>query len=153
VLNTAAEQFFKVHSELKVLGIRSGQAAFLPSSLFDIVPQIEGTNWWGQGRPLVFWFNLTSDDRFGLVIEVGPFASSKFNREELVKKLLQYFGSEKKIFPKYTRVYSEYTKTKPTDDQLSDSEEIQKIMNSLYQSAVSKHLTSLTEIVRGFFAK
>jgi hypothetical protein len=151
--SAAAEQFFKVHSELKVLGIRSARAAFLPTILFDIVPEIEGTNWWGQARPLVFWFNLTSDDRFGLVIEVGPLVSARFNREALVKQLLQHFKSGKKIFPKYTRVYSEYTKARLTDDQLSDPEEIQKIMDSLYQSVVSKHLAPVTKILGSFFVK
>jgi len=77
--------------------------------------------------------------------------SARFNRETLVKQLLQHFKSGRKIFPKYTRVYSEYKKL--TDDQLSDPEEIQRIMDSLYQSAVSKHLAPLTKILRGFFVK
>jgi hypothetical protein len=155
--NTAAEQFFKLHVELTVLRITSAFAAFLPTTLFDIVPEIEGTNWWGQARPLVFWFILTSDGRFGLVIEVGPLVSARFNRETLVKQLLQHFKSGKKITPKFTpkftRVYSEYTKTKLSDDQLSDPDEIQKVMNSLYENLVSKHLIPLTKILRSFFVK
>ena len=149
--NTAAEQFFKAHSELKGLVIRSAMAAFLPTTLFDIVPEIEGTNWWGQARPFIFWFRLVSDGRFGLIIEVGPLESNKFKREPLVNKLLEHFRSGKKITPKYTRVYSEYKKL--TDDQLSDPEEIQKIMDLLYQSVVSKHLAPLTKIRRSFFVK
>lgn len=149
--NTAAEQFFKAHSELKVLGVWSAWAGFLPTTLFDIVPEIEGTNWFGQARPFIFWFRLVSDGRFGLIIEVGPLVSARFNRETLVKQLFQHFKSGRKIFPKYTRVYSEYKKL--TDDQLSDPEEIQKIMETLYQSVVSKHLAPLTKILRGFFVK
>jgi hypothetical protein len=149
--NTAADQFFKAHSELKVLVIRSAQAAFLPITLFDIVPEIDSTNWWGQARPFIFWFRLTSDDRFALIIEVGPLESNKFKREALVKELLEYFHSGKKISPKYTRVYSEYKKL--TDDQLNDPEEILKIMNSLYQTVASKHLVSLAKILGNFFVK
>jgi hypothetical protein len=151
--SAAAEQFFKVHVELKVLGIRSTAAAFLPTTLFDIVPEIEGTNWWGQARPLVFWFIFTLDDRIGLIIEVGPLASASFSRETLIKQLFQHFKSGKKITPKFTRVYREYTKTKMTDDQLSDPEEIQKIMDSLYQRVVSTHFAPLTNILRSFFVK
>jgi hypothetical protein len=152
--SAAAEQFFKIHAELlKVLSIRSKAAVFLPTTLFDIVPETEGTNWWGQARPLVFWFILTTDDRIGLIIEVGPLVSAKFNRETLIKQLFQHFKSEKKISPKFTRVYRETTKTKMTDDQLSDPEEIQKIMVSLYQKVASTHLASLTKILRSFFVK
>jgi hypothetical protein len=148
---SAAELFFKAHSDLKPLIVRAGQAAFLPASLFEIVPQIVGTNWWGQSRPLAFWFNLRPDNRFGLVIEVGPLSSEKFNRETLVKDLNEYFKNKNKIYPKYTRVYSEYTKL--NDDQLNDPEEIQKAMNALYESIVSKHLKSVTDISRRFFQK
>src|SRR5262249_38118819 len=149
--STAAEQFFKAQSELKVLVIRSAMAAFLPTTLFDIVPEIDSTNRWGQARPFIFWFCLTSDDRFALIIEVGPLESDKFKREPLVKKLLEHFHRGKKITPKYTRVYSEYKKL--TDDQLNDPDEIQKIMNSLYQTVASKHLVSLAKILRSFFVK
>jgi hypothetical protein len=126
---------------------------FVPVNLFDIVPEIDGTNWWPGGRPFVFWFNLTSDGRFGLVIEVGPLTSVKFNREALAKELLKHFKSGKEITSKFTRVYSEYIKTKLTDDQRGDPDEIQKIMNSLYGNVESKHLIPVTKIIGSFFAK
>jgi len=37
------------------------------------------------------------------------------------------------------------------DDQLSDPDEIQKIMNSLYQNVASKHLVALAKVLGGFF--
>jgi hypothetical protein len=77
--------------------------------------------------------------------------SNKFKREPLVKELLEHFHSGKKISPKYTRVYSEYKKL--TDDQLNDPDEIQKIMNSLYQGVASKHLVALAKVLGGFFVK
>src|ERR1700730_3752631 len=59
---TAASQFFEAHTELKSLGgIRAGAAAFLPMSLCDVTPQMEGTTWWGQSRPILYWFNLRPD--------------------------------------------------------------------------------------------
>jgi PD-(D/E)XK nuclease superfamily len=148
---SAADLFFKSHTELKPLIIRSGQAAFLPASLFEIVPQIDGTNLLGQSRPFAFWFNLEGDNRFGLVLEVGPFAGEKFNRELLVRELLDYFKSKKQITQKYTRVYSEYIKF--TDDQIGNSEEIQTAMNSLYEKVASRHLSSVKDISQRFFQK
>ena len=74
-----------------------------------------------------------------------------YNREPLVKELCEYFKNKSKIYPKYTRVYSEYTKL--TEDQVADPEEMQTAMNSLYQSIVSKHLSSVIDISRRFFQK
>ena len=113
---------------------------------------MEGTNWWGQSRPILYWFNfLQPDNRLGLILEVGPFSSVKFNREILVKRFLDYFKSKTKIYPKFTRVYSEYRKL--TDDQVSDPQEMLTVMNALYQTASSNHLPSITEITRRFFQK
>jgi hypothetical protein len=127
--------------------IRPARAGFLPKSLLEHIPEIEGTNWWGQYRPLVFWFNLY-DGKFGVVIEVGPFSSDKFNREMFVKKLQDHFKSKARIYPKFTRVYSRYVKL--TDDQLSDPQEILSHMEASYKEA-AKHLVSLTVIVEEFF--
>jgi hypothetical protein len=146
---TAANQFFESHADLKLLASRTGRAAFLPVSLYDIAPQMEGTNWWGQSRPILYWFNLRPDNRFGLILEVGPFVSDKFNREALVKKFLAHFKSNIKVYPKYTRVYSEYRRL--TDDQAGDPEEMLAAMNALYETVVSNHLAPIVEITRCFF--
>jgi hypothetical protein len=82
---------------------------------------------------------------------VGPFAGTRFNREALVKALLEHFKSARQISPEYNRVYSEYKKL--SDDQLGDPEEVQKIMNSLYSNVVSKHLAPLTKMLDSFFVK
>jgi len=148
--STAASNFFDNHPDIRKFDIRPRRAAFLPASLFDLVPPFEGTNWWGQSRPLAFWFN-SYNDRFGIVIEVGPFASEKFSREALVKRLQEHFKSKAKIFPKYTRVYSHYFRL--NDDQLSDPQELLARMESLYKEAADKHLDSLVSIVSEFFGK
>ena len=149
---SAADLFFKRHSDLKSLVVRSSAAVFLPASLFEIVPQFEDTNWWGQSRPLLFWFNFPPDSRLGIVIEVGPFSSDKFDRKLLVGDLLKYFNHEKKnATAKYTRVYSEYKKL--TENQAGDPEEIQAVINQLYEAVQSRHLSSVTEISRRFFQK
>ena len=148
---SAADLFFKSHEGIKPLLVRSGQAAFLPTSFFDILPEIEGMNWWGQSRPIIFWFNLRDEEALGLVIEVGPIESDQIQREPLVRELLRYFQNKKQITPKYTRVYSEYKKL--TEDQVGDAEAIQAIMNSLYESVANKHLSSVLEISRRFFPK
>ncbi len=148
---SAADLFFKNHSDLKPLLVRSGQAAFLPSSLFEIVPQIDGVNWWGQSRPIVFWFYHYPKNRLGLILEVGPIVGKQFNRDFLVTELLEYFENKKRITPKYTRVCSEYRKL--TEDQMGDPEEILAIMNSLYENIVGKHLSSVIKISRRFFQK
>ena len=118
---SAANAFFDKHPEVEKFQIRPSQAAFLPRSFLERVPPIEGTNWWGQSRPMVLWFNFY-DGRIGIVLEIGPISTDKFSREALVKALQEYFNSKAKIYPKYTRVYSRYIKL--TEDQLSNSEEI-----------------------------
>src|SRR5262249_9469278 len=130
--------------------IRPSQAAFLPKSLLEKVPPLEGTNWWGQARPLSLWFNFY-EGRIGIVLEVGPFSTDKFNREVLVKTLQDNFNSKAKIYPKYTRVYSRYIKL--SEDQLSNSEEILAAMESLYNETSDKHLSSVAKIVGSFFGK
>jgi hypothetical protein len=146
----AADNFFNNHPDLKRFEVRSARVAFLPAPLLERVPEIEGTNWWGQSRPIVFWFN-SYNDRFGIVIEVGPFGNDEFSREVLVKKLLDHFNSRAKIYPKFTRVYSRYQKL--TDDQLSDPQELLSRMDSLYKEAADKHLNAIVQIVADFFAK
>jgi hypothetical protein len=64
---SAANQFLESHNDLKKLEPRSAQAAFLPASLWEIVPEMEKLDWWGQSRPMLFWFNL-SDDRLTVFI-------------------------------------------------------------------------------------
>jgi hypothetical protein len=147
---SAANQFFKSHPELKLLANRTGRAAFLPTSLLEITPQIEGINWWGQSRPVLYWFNL-QPGKLGLVLEVGPFSDAKFNREAFVKKFLEHFKVSTKIYPKYTRVYSEYKKL--TEDQVSDPEEILTTMNALYANVVTRYLPAVTDITQRFFEK
>jgi PD-(D/E)XK nuclease superfamily len=145
---SAANSFLDKHPELEKFQIRPSQAAFLPRSFLERVPPIEGTNWWGQARPLALWFNFY-DGRIGIILEVGPFSNDKFSREVLVKALQEYFNSKAKIYPKYTRVYSRYIKL--TEDQLSNSEEMIAAMESLYKETADKHLMSVVGIVGKFF--
>ena len=151
--STAADLFFKTHADLKPLKIRSGAAVFLPAALLEIVPQIEGTNWWGQSRPLLFWFNFRphGDNKIGLVLEVGPFSSEQYVRKPFAEDLLTYFKSGRKLTPTYTRVYSEYKKL--TDDEAENAEDVQRAMNLLWESVKSRHLSSVIEISRRFFKK
>jgi hypothetical protein len=148
---SAANLFFKNHSDIKQCVVRSGRAAFWPTPLVQSPPEFEGTNWFGQSRPVMFWFYLGADYKFGLVIEVGPYASEQFPREVLVQRLLDYFKSSNKIYPKYTRVYSEYKKL--TEDQVSNSEEIEKVMEAFYSTVTSKHLPAVIDVVKTFFQK
>jgi hypothetical protein len=147
---SAANTFFDKHLDLEKFAVRPTNASFLPRSLLQHVPKIEGTVWWGQARPFAFWFNFY-DGKIGIVIEVGPFTTNNYNREVLVRKLQEHFNSKAKIYPKYTRVYSRYVKL--TEDQISDPDEILTTMDSLYKDTVNKHLASITEILSGFFGK
>ena len=146
---SAANEFFKAHPDVKMLTSRENAATFLPASLLDIVPEINGTNWWGQARPFLFWFMLTGDNRLGLVIEVGPITNTKYNRETLARELLGYFKHAKKITSKYTRVHSDWKKL--TEE--GDSGEILSRMNLLYQDITSKHLVGVTAILDKFLRK
>jgi hypothetical protein len=145
----AANAFFKSHSDVKVMAVRPSRAVFLPEPLYQIVPELEGTAWFGQSRPVAFWFYLRPDNRFGLIVEIGPFTGEKFSRERLVKNLLSHFGSNSKIYPKYTRVCNEYKKL--TEDQVSDPAEMENAMNAVYETVTSKHLSAITDILATFF--
>ncbi|WOH82126.1 PD-(D/E)XK nuclease family protein [Bradyrhizobium sp. BEA-2-5] len=146
--SSAAGTFFQKHPELEKFAIRPAGAAFLPKSLLMHVPQLEGTNWWGQSRPFALWFNFYQE-RIGIVVEVGPFGTDQFNRETLVKRLQEHFDSKAKIYPKFTRVYSRYQKL--TDDELSDGEVLLARMETLYKDTVEKHLAHIAAIVSDFF--
>jgi hypothetical protein len=67
----AANSFFDKHPELEKFQIRPSQAAFLSKSFLERIPPIQGTNWWGQSRPLALFFNLCNG-RFGILLEFGP---------------------------------------------------------------------------------
>jgi hypothetical protein len=70
-------------------------------------------------------------------------------KASLVKKLLDHFKVNTKIYPKFTRVYSTYRKL--NDDQASDPEEILALMNGLYEDVITRYLVAVTEITRKFF--
>jgi PD-(D/E)XK nuclease superfamily len=98
--DAAVAQFFDSHEELT----KTSRAAFLPSSLYAVTPEMDGINWWGQSRPILFWFNfIRPDNKLALILEVGPFSGDKFDRETLVKQLLEHFKSNKRISPEFTR--------------------------------------------------
>ena len=145
---SAANQFFDKHKELKHWQSGTSRASFLPTSLLEVIPPIEGVNWHGQSRPILYWFNLVTG-KLGLILEVGPFSNSAFSREALVKKLLDHFKVNTKIYPKYTRVYSTYRKLNA--DQASDPEEILALMNGLYEDVVTRYLAAVTDITGKFF--
>jgi len=147
---SAANLFFKNHPELHCFLIRSGAAAFLPTTVLEAIPPMDGMNWWGQSRPFLFWFNFRLENKLGLVVEVGPFAGEKYQRGPLAQELLDYFKNKNKIYPKYTRVYSEYKTL--IEDQTGDAEEIQSIMETLYNNLSGKHVTAVSDIVRRFFS-
>jgi hypothetical protein len=144
----AANTFFDKHPDLDQFQIRPTRAAFLPKQVLEQVPRIEGTNWWGQDRPLACWFDLY-EMRLGFKIEVGPFLSNKFDREAFVRRLQQYLNSKAKIYPKYTRVYSRFADV--NEDQIANPEEICSKMESLYEDA-KKHMIPIADIAREFFS-
>jgi hypothetical protein len=144
----AANTFFDKHPDVEKFQIGPTRAAFLPKLVLEQVPPIEGTNWWGQARPVAYWFNL-DDMRLGFRIEVGPFLSNKFDREAFVKRLQNYLNTKAKIYPKYTRVYSRFADV--NEDQIANPEEICSKMESLYEDA-NKHLHAITDIAREFFS-
>lgn len=149
---SAAETFFKQHDDLEQTNVAPNRAVFTPPAIYKVVPRDEGGLWAGYQRTVVFWFNFyRPNNKLGLVIEIGPFTTDRFNREKLARELLTYFKSNvKNITPRYTRVYSEYKRL--SDDQMSSAEAISKVMEDLYQNASTKHLSAVAEIVKKGFA-
>jgi hypothetical protein len=149
--DSAANKFFENHSEVTKLFSRPGRAAvFLPTSLLEIVPEMDGVRWWGQSRPFVFWFNRY-DNKLGLVLEVGPFAGERFNREHLARTLLGHFraNANAQISPNYTRVYSGYKTL--TEDEAGDFEGLRATMEDVYSTVTHNHMSTVTRILRSFF--
>ncbi|WP_159450427.1 PDDEXK-like family protein [Bradyrhizobium mercantei] len=146
--HTAASNFFKEHPEFRWSTLKPSRAAFLPASIYDAAPEMRGMNWFGQARPVLFWFSW-EPKKLGLIIEVGPFNHEKYPREPLARKLLQHFGSKvKTISSQYTRVHTQYRALK--EEAAGDVEKLQSDMTALYKDAVH-HLSDIATILVEYF--
>ncbi|MGY4308950.1 hypothetical protein ACVIJ6_006193 [Bradyrhizobium sp. USDA 4369] len=149
---SAADLFFKEHTDLEQATVSPNRAVFTPSVLANVVPKGVGSSWAGYQRAVAFWFNLyRPKNSLGLIIEVAPFNSDRYNREALARALLNHFKTNTKtITPKYTRVYSDYKKL--SDEQLGSTDEILRVMNDLYQVVSSRYLSAVADIARCAFS-
>jgi len=148
--HTAASNFFKEHPEFRWSTLKPSRAAFLPAPIFDATPEMPGMSWFGQARPVLFWFLLEAK-KLGLIVEVGPFNHPRYPREPLARKLLQHFGSNAKtISPQYTRVHTQYRPLK--EEAAGDVEKLQSDMSALYKDA-AQHLGAVAAILTEYFKK
>lgn len=148
--HTAASNFFKNHPEFRWSTLKPSRAAFVPAPIFDAAPELPGVSWFGQARPLLFWFSWEAN-KLGLIIEVGPFSQEKYPRETLARKLLQHFGHNiKTISPQYTRVHTQYRHLK--EEAAGDVDKLQSVMAALYKDAAN-HLDAIAAILTDHFKR
>lgn len=147
--SSAVEIFLDAHPDLAAIRVSPSAVAFLPKELFDLVPDLEGTDFWGGKKPFVFWFSK-NPGKISLILEVGPINDPRFNRNQLVADLRINFDSrkQKKIAPNYSRVLR---KDMPIDkDEEPDTEQILDRMNKLYED-ITPNIENLKLILQTFF--
>lgn len=134
-----AQQMFYRERENQITKFHSNKRSFgfLPNTIFNIVPETAGTDWFNQKRPLVIWFAFW-DNKIGIIIEVGPMANS-VERTRLVQELekLLLGKSRDKAGGTYSRVWSYYKKV---ELEKMNHDDVKDIMDELYTKLESENL-------------
>ena len=119
--NTAITQFMEKNTDLKELNRGNNRIVFLPKKLIEKMPNDLMQSWWSQ-YPIQFWFNIFREyNKFGFIIEVGPFKDQ--NKRVNFLKYLRNAGFENikdsamSVESKYTRIHSDYPKFHDWDNQ------------------------------------
>ena len=115
--------------DAKQFVINNKSAWFIPNIIFNKIEKV-GDESWQRGYPIAFWFIKQSDEKIGLIIEIGPFSDSSKRIE-----LLQLLENEKFKIPKrafqvtskFTRIYSKYIKFNDWDNQENVIEKFQEL--------------------------
>ena len=140
----ASTSFAKKHSnEIQEILKKPRQYVFLENGLFDLLKSFKLSNFFGQEKPILLWFNFRDDNALGLVLEVGPIQDEDVDRYQLVSDLQKLFVSSRLIKDKYTRVWSKYYKI---SDEASE-EDILEVMDKLWIE-FSLEIPKVVEILR-----
>lgn len=128
-----------------VLANRSGKLAYLPTNLFHALP--DGTldkPWWGQQKPLIFWFYINEKQRLKLILQVGPM-KDKDVRKKLVDKIFEGLDLERnrKTTNQYTVIVSY---SHQVDQESDDLMEQMLEMNEKFKM----HLPKLIQVIKTF---
>lgn len=130
-ITDAQEKFLIEHKDQLVrFEYNKRKFGFLPKRLLNIVPEFEGTEWFGQKRPIVIWFSF-SDNKIGIIVEVGPMEDG-IKRSNFVQALHQEIRgvSKNKITGTYSRIWTSYSPVKLED---LNEDEIKDKMNDLFK--------------------
>ena len=128
-----------------VLANRSGKLAYLPAELILALP--DGTldkPWWGQQKPLIFWFDINEKQRLKLILQVGPM-KDKDVRKKLVDKIFEGLDLERnrKTTDQYTVIVSY---SHQVDQESDDLMEQMLEMNEKFRM----HLPKLIQVIKTF---
>lgn len=117
--------------------------AYLPKDLMDLLPDdtIE-ISWWGQSKPIMFWFQIDVNNRLKLVLQVGPMKDRDI-RQKFVSTLFKIFKVKNRtITDKYSTIIS------PTVIMTEESDVLEQMIG-LYRQ-VEIHLDALKLMLKSF---
>ena len=140
----ASTTFARNHAnEIQEILNKPKQYVFLDNVLFNLLKSFKLSNFFGQEKPILLWFNFRDDNALGLVLEVGPIQDEEVDRYQLVSELQKLFASSRVIKDKYTRVWSKYYKI---SDEASEGD-ILEVMDKLWIE-FSLEIPKVVEILR-----
>jgi hypothetical protein len=99
---SAANSFFKEHPEFRWTAVKPRRAVFLPQAIFEVAPEMEGLNWFGQSRPILFWLYLGEDNKFGFSSRSVPLVIKSTKENHLYDCFSTISGATQK-FTRNTR--------------------------------------------------
>ena len=111
---------FAQKTQSTIYANRSGKFAYLPTKLADILPdETLDKPWWGQLKPILFWFYMNDKQRLKLIFQVGPMKDKKI-RKKLVDTLVEAFELDRnrKTTDQYTVILSHSISVDQESDNL-----------------------------------
>ena len=111
---------FSSRTNSQIYGNRSGKFAYIPNSLVNILPDnLLDKPWWGQSKPLLFWFFIDEKKQLKLILQVGPIVNKEL-RKNFISDLIEKLGLtiNRKIKDQYTVLISHAIKVDMENDIL-----------------------------------
>lgn len=113
---------FATRTASVIFANRAGKFAYLPTSLASQLPDdtLEKP-WWGQKKPILFWFYVNDKNRLKLIFQVGPMKNKQI-RKNLVDALVEALEMDRnrKTTDQYTVILSHSTLVDQESDDLID---------------------------------
>ncbi len=145
-----AEEFKKQNPGVQEIRVKNTQFWFIPKEWARFMPNFSKD--WISPYPVSLWFDRRSDDKLGLIVEVGPFTDAQkridflhFLQQNDKDKIFRIGKDSLSPLSKYTRIWSEFIPIKNWDDTSVVAQE----MSMLYQKS-AKSREEVYEIIKSY---